>query len=328
MVSVWRLMIVLNFIGCIQTNAQTLPYRAQKTVQEAIQKKKKQAILKSDSIRVEKRTVGWLLFYDCYTTITANHHLNPEASSDVNYLYYYYNLDLKNKVSFRSVSWDIYLFNDYGLRHFFDSITLKTQDQFTWNNAINATLFSPKLSFTLAMNQQTKLWNTYLYLQDVQGNYKRTLFENYMSPGTIVYTGGLTWQAPKHANILLGLGSSKVTKIRDQQIFESRQQEEIEGVLKGSRKKSEFGFVLCSTIPLQQLSKHIHWEFYENLFVPSNRLAKPTYFTFELNNVFHFIVLKHLRISFRSKVNYNRDRQDKVSMQNQLSLGLYLNNHL
>lgn len=326
--SVWRLIIILNLLLYVQGYAQPIPFLAQKAIQLKIQEKCVPKPTKFDSTRVDRRTVGWLLFYDCYTTITANHHLHPESSSDVNYLYYYYNLDLKNKLSFRSLSWDMYLFNDYGLRHFFDSITLKTQDQLTCNNAISAAIISSKLNVTLAVNQQTKLWNTYIYLQDAQGNYHRTLYENYMSPGTILYTGGLTWQAPGHATVLLGLGSSKITKIRDQRIFESRQQEEIEGVLKGSRKKSEFGFVLCSTIPLQPLSKHIHWEFYENLFVPSNRLTKPNYFTFELNNVFHFIVLKHLRISFRTKVNYNKDRQDKVSLQNQLSLGLYLNNHL
>lgn len=324
----WRWILWLNFILCLEAKAQYIPLSKQNAIQGKLMEKGIRKPTSSDSAMVEKRTIGWLLFYDCYTTITANHHLHPESSSDVNYLYYYYNLDLKNKVSFRTISWDMYLFNDYGLRHFFDSITLKTQDQFTWNNAINATLLSSKLSFTFAMNQQTKLWNTYLYLQDTQGNYKRTLYENYMSPGTIIYTGGLTWQAPGHATVLLGLGSSKVTKIRDQQIFESRQQAMIDGIPKGTYKNSEFGIVLCSTIPLQQLTPHIHWEFYENIFAPSKQLFSFRHYTLELNNVFHFIVLKHLRISFRTKVNYNRDRQDKVSMQNQLSLGLYLNNHL
>ena len=106
-----------------------------------------------------------------------------------------------------------------------------------------------------------------------------------MSPGVIVYSGGLTYEAGGNAILHLGLGSSKVTKVKNQKIFDTRNEAEISGVSKGERKKSEWGLSLSSTVPLQHLNKQLHWEFYEHIFVPLQGMNEIRNYNMELNNV-------------------------------------------
>ncbi len=283
---------------------------------------------KIDAAQIAKRTFHWILYYDVYTTLTAIKNFNSNNSNDINNVYFYYNMDIKNNIEYRKLKWDTYLFNDYGVRHFFDSTTLKTQDQFNFKNSVYYPFYKKKLYISLTANTQTKLWNTHRYRNTMSGANERFLYDGFMSPGTIFYAGGITYEGPQNATINLGLGSSKVTKIRNQKIFESREVESINGLDKGQRKKAEFGATLTTTVPMQHLNKYFHWEFYGNMFAPLNHLRDIHYYSIDANNALHIILLKYVRLTLRSKISFNSSLNPKPVILNQLSLGFYLNNHL
>ena len=117
-------------------------------------------------------------------------------------------------------------------------------------------------------------------------------------------------------------------KIKNQKIFESRNEEIINGVEKGRSKKSEIGLSLTSTVPLQHAGKHLHWEFYGNVFAPLQRLKSISAYTLDVNNVFHISLLRYVRLSLRTKVGFNALQNPKPVIQNHISLGFYLSNHL
>ena len=277
---------------------------------------------------LEKYSYHWVMYYDYFTTLTATHYIHSSLTSEVNHIYYYYNIDIKNNIEFRKLKWDLYLFNDYGVRYFMDSLTLKTQDQFNLKNTLCLPLWQNILSLSLSANTQTQLFNTHQYRYDSLGQLQRYLYDGYMSPGVIIYSGGITYQDKRNILLSLGLGSSKVTKIKNQKIFETRNEETISGLSKGKIKESIFGITLTATVPMQHLNQKIHWEFYGNAFAPMLHLKQLKEYTLEINNVIHLLVFRRGRLSLRTKLAYNKTVQPWMSVQNQLSLGFYLNNHI
>lgn len=282
----------------------------------------------TDSARLQRYSYHWIFYYDFFTTLTAIYHINSLNPNDINNLYFYYNIDLKSNLELRKVKWDFYLFNDYGMRYFFDSISTKTQDQLTFKNSLYYPVWNNKLFVAISASTQTQLFNTHQYRTDDQGLRHRYLYDGFMSPGVILYAGGLTYEPGGNCIINLGLGSSKVTKIKNQKIFESRNEEIINGVEKGRSKKSEIGLSLTSTVPLQHAGKHLHWEFYGNVFAPLQRLKSISAYTLDVNNVFHISLLRYVRLSLRTKVGFNALQNPKPVIQNHISLGFYLSNHL
>lgn len=268
------------------------------------------------------------MYYDFFTTLTAIHQLPGTQTTEPNNLFFYYNIDIKNNLEFRKVKWDLYLFNDYGVRHYFDSITTKTQDQLTLKNSLYYPLLQPGLFVSLTANTQTKLFNTHHYRSDAQGSQEKYLYDGFMSPGVILYSGGITYEPGHNCILNLGLGSSKITKIKNQDIFTSRQEDEISGLEKGRRRKSEFGLSLTATAPLQHFGKHLHWEFYGNVFAPIKQIKNFNTYVVDVNNVFHLLLLRYVRLSLRTKLSYNSEQNPKPLIQNQISLGFYLSNHL
>lgn len=281
-----------------------------------------------DSNKIAMYSYHFILYYDFYTTVTALHNYQLTNLSEPNNAYLYYNLDVKSTFKLFKTTWEFYLFNDYGLRHYFDSITIKTQDLFTLKNSIQYPIWKNQVQLSLQSNTQTTLFNTKKIREGSNGETERYLYESYMSPGTITYSGGISYQFKTDGSLHLGLGSSKVTKIKRQSIFDSRQMETISGLNKGQRKKSEFGIVITTTIPVKQLGKRWYWESYCNFFSPMNKLMQPRYYTLDLNNVIHLTLLKYVRLSWRGKLQYHPEESPEIGIINQLSLGFYLNNHL
>jgi hypothetical protein len=285
-------------------------------------------VFAKDSAKLNQYTYRLILYYDFYTTLTALHNFHIPNSSEPNNAYLYYNLDIKNSFTLLHVTWDCYLFNDYGLRHFFDSITLKTQDQFNFKNSFSYPIWKNQFKLAVQSNTRTPLFKTYQIRTNTTGEPERYLYESFMSPGTITYSGGVTYEFKQQGSLHLGLGSSKITKIRNQEIFESRQTELISGITKGARKKQELGIVFTATIPLKKFSKRWYWEFYGNWFSPLNQLNHLKNQTLDVNNVFHLTLLKYVRLSYRCKIQYHPEESKNLGLMNQLSLGFYLNNHL
>lgn len=282
----------------------------------------------SDSQRRARYAYHWILYYDLYTTLSAIHYRNPQGSQEMNNVYYYYNLDIKSNLSIGKWRWDIYGFNDYGVRHFPDSLTIKTQDQLNWKNALSFPIAGKKLYLSVSAATQTRVWNTYAYRPGPGGDPERYLYEGYMSPGTIVYSGGLTAEIPGGTVLQLGLGSSKVTRIRNQAIFESRNETKIAGIEKGNERLAEWGLSLTATVPTQELGRMLRWECFMQGFAPSARLKEFKSYQLDVNNVFHLILLRYMRISLRTKFTRQPDLSPLSRIQNHLSLGFYLNNRI
>ena len=281
-----------------------------------------------DSAQLANKTFSWLLYYDFFSTVTAMHHINQANPSEVNHLYFYYNVDVKNRITYKSFSWDFYLFEDYGCKYYFDSIIQKTQDQFTLKNSFQWMVCKEKLGISFSANTQTKLFNSFRFRENASGMQEKYQYDGFMSPGMVIYSGGIQWQAPGNSTINVGLGSSKLDKIKNQRIFDSRQEPEINGLRKGQRRKSTFGINILATVPIQHFSKHVHWEFFGNAFAPMNSLLESKKYTINVNNVFHVIFLKFVRVSWRTQINYNKELFPKPVFQNQISLGFYLSNHV
>ncbi len=287
-----------------------------------------QKTARRDTIRFENFQYHWILFYDFFTTLTAIHYKNSLQTNEPNNLFFYYNIDLKNNLEFKKIKWDLYLFNDYGVRYYFDSIANKSQDQLTFKNSLYYPLFTPKIFFSLSASTQTKLFNSHELRSDSLGTPVKYLYDGFMSPGTILYSGGLTIEPGRNCVIHIGLGSSKVTKIKNQHIFETREESEISGLEKGRKKKYEIGLSLTTTVPIQHLGQHIHWEFFGTLFAPVKQIKSIRAYTADINNVFHILLLRYVRLSLRTKLNFNAEQNPKPLVQNQISLGFFLSNHL
>lgn len=268
---------------------------------------------------------NFLLYYDFYTTLTALHQLNQINTGEHNNIYFYYNVDVKSNVQLARCKWDFYFFNDYGVRHFFDSITTKTQDQLTLKNNFYYPIWKKKIYLSLQANTQTKMYNTFQYRSS---NGERYLYDGFMSPGVVYYSGGITIETSGNGTIQIGLGSSKVTKIKNQKIFDSRETETINGITKGQNKKEEWGIAMSAIVPMQTLGKRWHWEMACNGFTPLNHWRNLKKYTCDANNVFHFCFLKYVRLSLRTKIKYEESQSPKIGMTNHLSVGFYLNNHL
>lgn len=280
-----------------------------------------------DSQLLKLFSYQWIVYYDFYTTLTGTHILNSPENIDVNQLYFYYNLDIKSNLTFLGAKWDCYFFSDYGLRHYWDSITIKTQDQLIWRNSLYYPLLKNKLFLSVTVHTKTKLFNTYQYRKR-NGDSEKYLYDGFMSPGIITYSGGVNFEPGHNMLFHVGLGSSKITKIKNQSIFDSRNVNEIQGLKKGDRKKAELGCSITASIPTQQLQKRIFWECNGQLFSPFQYFGQLHYITADVNNVFHVLLFKYVRCSWRTKLGYNFEQQSKPSLQNQLSLGFYLSNHV
>ena len=284
----------------------------------------KTTIPSSYSQRRIRYTYHWILYYDLYTTLSAFHYLNPQSSQEMNSVYYYYNLDIKSNLSIGQWRWDLYGFNDYGVRHFPDSLTIKTQDQVNWKNALSFPIKGKKLYVSVSASTQTRIWNTYAYRPSPVGTNERYLYEGFMSPGTIVYSGGLTAELTGGTVLQIGLGSSKVTRIRNQAIFESRNETKIAGIEKGKHRLAEWGLSLTATIPTQKLSRMLRWECFAQGFAPAAQLQKLSSYQLDVNNVLHLLMLRYMRISLRTK--FTRPPGMPPLIHNHLSVGFYLNN--
>jgi hypothetical protein len=64
------------------------------------------------------------------------------------------------------------------------------------------------------------------------------------------------------------------------------------------------------------------------MFAPLKSIKDFKSYTLDVNNVFHILLLKYVRLSWRTKVGYVLEQNPKIVFQNQVSLGFYLSNHL
>jgi len=268
----------------------------------------------------------WILNYDLYATFSAMKSENVIDIGEADNLYLYYNLTFSNRLYFKEFRLNTYFFNEYGYRNYLDSISLKTEDLYYFKNTINYPIIKDHLDFNFMINIKSQFWKTYAFKEDSVGGLNTYLYSSYFSPGYILYSSGLTYSFWKGNTIELGLISGKFTKIKNQNIFNTRESSKLYGIGKGSKSEVVFGLNLQGNITPKKLTKNLYWENYTQIFAPNKQLEAIHHYTFDINNAVHYLFLKYLRVSLRTKVFYDAQIQEKPQLINQISFGFYLAN--
>jgi hypothetical protein len=268
-----------------------------------------------------------VLMLDFFTTFNAVRYDNQTMPDQVPQLNVYYNLNLDNQLRSRFFALRTILFNEYGFRHYFDSVTVKTDDNLRLRNTIQVKLYR-ELSIQAGTDFNTQCWKKWLPEEDTSLGRSRYLFSDYQSPGYVVYSMGVGLNFLKGGTLNLGLVGGKVTRIRNQNIFEERGAETLYGLKKGERKKAEWGISLNSAIPAQKLGSHFFWEFNSSLFIPGATSGFAKTYTGDAMAALYYVFLKYMRLSLRTDLKYDEQVQSKLFMVQRFSIGFYLSNKL
>jgi len=268
------------------------------------------------------------LQYDFYTTLMASFAKNPiDPSMDKSNMYFYYNVTLNNRLQLKKVRINTYLFNEFGKRFYLDSINTVSEDLYYFKNTLNYPLLGKdNINLNFMINIKSQLWEHYDYTLDSLDRAVRYLYSSYYTPGYMLFSGGLGYSFWEGCAIDFGIAGGKITKIKNQRIFEERGTDVLYGVEKGNKRKVVFGLNLQVNIMPKIINKHLAWENYTQLFIPNQHLGEVKYYTLDFNNAIHYLFLKYMRISLRTTINHDLDIQDKPQIINQITVGFYLSN--
>jgi len=95
---------------------------------------------------------------------------------------------------------------------------------------------------------------------------------------------------------------------------------------KGISGKSEFGLNLSLTVTPHEVMKNLYFENFSQFNINKSGFSHLKYAKADINNAFHYIFLKHFRLTLRTLCLYDLTVSPKVKVVNNLSIGFYLNN--
>lgn len=280
----------------------------------------------------EEYDLSYSYNYDFYTTLMYQKSFNgnPDDETEKDNLTAYYNLTLNARVVVKKFRWTSYFFNEYGYRKFIDSMGSKQEDLFYYKNNFSYDIIKGKLAYTLMTNFKSQFWPTYRYrYNSITEQEEKYLYSDYYSPGYFLFSGGLKYDFNDDgANIEIGLAGGKVTRIRNQNLFDTRNQDALYSIEKGKKRKVDFGINIQLNMPPTKFGKKIVMENFTQIYMPNKSLKDVKTYTLDMNNAIHFMFLKYMRLTFRTKAFYDLEVQEKVKIINQLSVGFYLTNRV
>lgn len=268
-----------------------------------------------------------ILMLDFYTTFNAVRFDNAPTPDLIPQLNVYYNFNLDNQIKTRYFLLRTLLFNEYGFCHYFDSVTVKTEDNLRFRNNIQFSVYK-SLSIQAGVEMTTQCWRKWLPDPDSGKPGSRFLYSDYMSPGYLNYSAGISLNFLEGGVVYLGLVGGKVTRIRNQEIFQERREELLYGLSKGERQKLDLGASLNGTIPVQKLGKQFYWELNTSLFIPGKSFSYLQTYTGDATIVVHYLFFRFMRLSLRTQVRYDKLIQPGIFVSQHFSLGFYLSNKL
>jgi len=269
-----------------------------------------------------------IFMYDFFTSFSLLNFQNAIDNEQKNQLNFYYNGTINNTLKTKKFTYKLFLFNEYGFKHFIDSTTIKNQDAFSIRNTIQIPFLHRSLLFNIAFDIKSQLWHGYNVRQSLSGNTERYLYTDYFSPGYKIFSMGLSFITKHAINIDLGIVGGKITKIRNDNLYETRKSTILYGVERGEVKKTDFGINIAINAPMRNLKSNIAWECNAIIFALKSDVFVLNAYTFDINNAFHFLFLKHLRLSVRSQIKYDKNIQSSIYSMNTFTLGFYINNKL
>lgn len=263
---------------------------------------------------------------DFFTTFTGISYINGLTSNEKNNLYLYYNLTINNKVKSGKFSMTNYYFTEFGLRDYADSVTSISEDQYCFKNSVSFQFWKSKFALNISANSKSQYFRHYEYKEDSAGNQIKYLYTAYLSPGYKNYSGGIKYDVNDSFTIEFGIVNGKMTKIKTQQIFDSRETDKLYGLEKGTTKKSEFGMNLILTATPNEILKNLYFENFSQFNINKSDISHLRYLKADINNAFHYVFLKHFRVTLRTICQYDLTISPRMKVINNLSIGFYLNN--
>jgi hypothetical protein len=286
----------------------------------------------NDSLpKFKKRSVKIKLIdgnFDFYTTLNGNRSINSQDENTKNNLYVYYNFTFQNRIKIKKIKITSYFFNEFGIRRFKDSIVSVAEDIYNFKNSISVPFKKSHFDFNLTVSTKSQFWNHYTYTLDSNKHYQKNIYTSYLSPGYIIYSGGIRYNFWNYSSIEIGLASGKTTKIKNQDIFTERKAEKLYGINKGTFKKTNIGFHILVNISAKKLFKNFYIEQFSQIFIDKDSIKKIKSYNVDVNNAFHYVFLKFIRLSVRTKFLYDQTVFIKPTIIQQISIGFYLNNKL
>ncbi len=266
--------------------------------------------------------------FDFFTTLNGNRSFNAKDELLRDNVYFYYNVTLQNRTKLKKIRISNYFFNEFGVRNYKDSIIAIAEDAFNFKNSISIPILSSKFDLNFTESSKSQFWKHYTFTTDSNNKAVKNLYTDYLSPGYVIYSGGIRFNFWERSTIEIGLASGKTTKIKNQDIFFYRKTNKLYGLESGQPKKTAIGFHLLLNISTKKLFKSCYLEQFSQVFVDKDSLQKIKSYTLDVNNVIHYLLLKYIRFSFRTKVLYDQTIFIKPSVILQFSIGFYLNNRL
>ncbi len=151
---------------------------------------------------------------------------------------------------------------------------------------------------------------------------------SYFSPGYIIYSAGVSYNFLNTSRLEIGLVGGQITKVRNDRLYEVRNEQVLYGVERGRRKQIEFGLTAQLQMPMRKIGKYFYWENSSRVFVKGKEIDKLSGYQVDVNNGLHFLFLKYMRIGIRSKINYDETVSEKPYISNMILFGFYLSNKL
>lgn len=275
---------------------------------------------------IPARQIKTITIIDFYTTFASIQFTNGQTSNEKNSLYLYYNLTINNKVSAGKFMMSNYYFTEFGFKKFADSISSISEDQYNFKNNLSYRFGKSRFAINIVTNSKSQYFKHKDYKADSTGVMVPYLYTSYLSPGYNNLSAGIKYDAGDYCAIELGLVNGRKTRIKNQAIFESREAKKLYGLEKGEVTKMEFGLNLVFTVPSHEILKNLYLENFSQFGVNRSDIKFLKYYKADINNAFHFKLLKHFRLTLRTKFLYDINVNPKPKVINSFTIGFYLNN--
>jgi hypothetical protein len=219
-----------------------------------------------------------------------------------------------------------YFFTEFGFKKFLDSISSISEDQYNFKNTFSSRFGKSRFALNIGANSKSQFFKHLDYKEDSTGIMAPYLFSSYLSPGYKNFTAGIKYEVNPFCILELGLVNGKRTRIKNQSIYDSRKIESLYGLYRGQTSKLEYGINLVVTIPAHEIAKNLYLENFSQFNVNKSDFKFLKYYKLDVNNAFHYKILKHFRLSLRTKCLYDCNISEKIKLANSLTIGFYLNN--
>lgn len=283
-----------------------------------------------DTAKYQKhlRKIEIVTVLDFFTTFAGVHVLNGNTDDEKSNVHFYYNFTVNNIIKSGSVRITNYFFTEFGVKMYFDSISVISEDSYKFKNALSYCINHSKLAINVSFCTKSQFFRHFDFRPDTMDGFERFLYTTYLSPGYIDYSGGIKIFFNDFFTVEFGLVNGHKIKIRNQEIFDSRMARSLYGLKKGEKQKTDYGFNMAINLTPKEIFKNVFWENFSQFNVSRENAKMIKYYLCDINNAFHYRFLKYLRLTLRTQMQYDYNISLKPKFTNTMTFGFYLNNKL